>query len=59
MSEALFAIEDLSIDSKRGGIRQRIVDRASLSVAPGELYGLVGESGSGKSISVSVSLPPV
>ncbi len=52
VTEALFSIENLSIDSRRGGMRQRIVDGVSLSVAPGELYGLVGESGSGKSISV-------
>jgi len=52
MTSAIFKIDDLAIDSVRGGVRQRIVDGVSLWVAPGELYGLVGESGSGKSISM-------
>ncbi|MDX1010190.1 ATP-binding cassette domain-containing protein [Sinorhizobium medicae] len=56
MTEALFEIEGLSIDSTRGGARRRIVDNVTLSVEPGELYGLVGESGSGKSISMMASV---
>lgn len=55
MDDILFALENLSIDSVRDGERRRIVDRMSLSVKRGELYGLVGESGSGKSISMMAS----
>ncbi|PXA97811.1 ABC transporter ATP-binding protein [Nostoc sp. 3335mG] len=56
MAETLFALEDLSIDSIRGGERRRIVDHVDLRVERGELYGLVGESGSGKSISMMASV---
>jgi oligopeptide/dipeptide ABC transporter ATP-binding protein len=56
MAETLFALEDLSIDSVRGGERRRIVDHVDLRVERGELYGLVGESGSGKSISMMASV---
>lgn len=56
MAETLFALEDLSIDSVRGGERRRIVDHVDLRVERGELYGLVGESGSGKSISMMASM---
>ena len=56
MGEILFALEDLSIDSVRGGERRRIVDHMDFSVQRGELYGLVGESGSGKSISMMASV---
>ncbi|QQA44703.1 ABC transporter ATP-binding protein [Pelagovum pacificum] len=56
MTDAIFSIENLSIDSTRGGERTRIVDGLSLSVRPGEVYGLVGESGSGKSISMMTAV---
>ncbi|HEV7345947.1 MAG TPA: ABC transporter ATP-binding protein [Devosia sp.] len=56
MGETLFALEDLTIDSVRGGERRRIVDHVDFSVQRGELYGLVGESGSGKSISMMASV---
>lgn len=56
MGETLFGLEDLTIDSVRGGERRRIVDHVDFSVQRGELYGLVGESGSGKSISMMASV---
>lgn len=47
-SDAAVAIRDLTIDGTNG---VRILDRVSLSVAPGETLGVLGESGSGKSMS--------
>lgn len=46
-SDAAVVITDLSIDGTHG---VRILDKVSLSVAPGETLGLLGESGSGKSM---------
>jgi len=56
MAETLFSIENLCIDSLRGGTRRRIVEDFNLEVQAGEIYGLVGESGSGKSISMMASV---
>lgn len=56
MTQPLFQISGLTVDSVRKGERRRIVDSLSLKVRPGEIYGLVGESGSGKSISMMTSV---
>ena len=41
-------IDDLTISYRRRGKALRVVSGVSLSIAPGEAYGLVGESGCGK-----------
>ncbi|MEC7987657.1 MAG: ATP-binding cassette domain-containing protein, partial [Myxococcota bacterium] len=43
----LLSVQNLSI--RYLGSERFAVDAVSLSIAPGETYGLVGESGSGKS----------
>jgi dipeptide transport system ATP-binding protein len=48
MSEAFLDIDGLSVRLRRGGAR--LLRRASIAVAPGEVHGLVGESGAGKSM---------
>jgi peptide/nickel transport system ATP-binding protein len=45
----LLAIEGLTLRYGRGPGSLRAVHDVSLSIAPGEAYGLIGESGSGKS----------
>jgi len=45
----MITIEDLTITFHTGGHAVHAVRGVSLSVNPGEVYGLVGESGSGKS----------
>ncbi len=47
---ALLTVEDLAVDLDRDGTTHRLVQSASLSVAPGEILAVVGESGSGKSL---------
>ena len=56
MGEKLFEIQNLSIDTRRGGVTRRIVENMNLAVERGQIYGLVGESGSGKSISMMASV---
>ena len=48
MNEIFLEIDSLSVSLRRGGAR--ILRRASIAVAPGEVHGLVGESGAGKSM---------
>ena len=50
MSEKLLAVEDLSVEAVRDGVRSVIVDRVSFGLGRGEIMGLVGESGSGKTV---------
>jgi peptide/nickel transport system ATP-binding protein len=48
VNEIFLEIDSLSVSLRRGGAR--ILRRASIAVAPGEVHGLVGESGAGKSM---------
>ena len=50
MTEAILRVEELSCGFHTEGGYQRVVDRVSFAVAPGETLGLVGESGSGKTV---------
>jgi peptide/nickel transport system ATP-binding protein len=49
--EPILKVEDLSCGFHTEGGYQRVVDRVSFAVAPGETLGLVGESGCGKTVS--------
>src|SRR5579859_547600 len=49
MSEALLAIEGLSVSYSADGLRTTVLRDISLEVGRAEVLGLVGESGSGKS----------
>ena len=51
MTEAVLKVEELSCGFHTEGGYQRVVDRVSFAVAPGETLGLVGESGCGKTVS--------
>ncbi len=51
MAEPILKVEDLSCGFRTEGGYQRVVDRVSFAVAPGETLGLVGESGCGKTVS--------
>lgn len=48
-SEAILRVEGLTVSYRVGGRVLDAVRDVSLSIAPGQTYGLVGESGSGKS----------
>jgi peptide/nickel transport system ATP-binding protein len=50
VTEAILRVEDLSCGFHTEGGYQRVVDRVSFAVAPGETLGLVGESGCGKTV---------
>jgi peptide/nickel transport system ATP-binding protein len=50
MSEALLAIEDLSVSLPPGGDRPFAVEKAALELRRDEILCVVGESGSGKSV---------
>ena len=50
MTEAILKVEELSCGFHSEGRYQRVVDRVSFAVAPGETLGLVGESGCGKTV---------
>jgi len=49
-------LRDLSICRRSGRSAQDLVTDVSLSVSPGEIFGLVGESGSGKSLTALACL---
>ncbi|HWM79407.1 MAG TPA: ATP-binding cassette domain-containing protein, partial [Methylomirabilota bacterium] len=46
----LLALEDLTVHFETDEGVVQAVDRAALTIGPGEVVGLVGESGSGKSV---------
>lgn len=46
---SMISIKNLNLDLGKGLQRRRILSDVSISVEPGQSYGLVGESGSGKS----------
>jgi peptide/nickel transport system ATP-binding protein len=48
--QPLLDIADLSVEFASGGRTFQAVDRVSLSIAPGERFGMVGETGAGKSL---------
>ena len=50
MTEPILKIEDLSCGFHTEGGYQRVVDRVSFELAPGETLGVVGESGCGKTV---------
>jgi peptide/nickel transport system ATP-binding protein len=49
MSEPVLDIRDLSVDFGVGAAAVRALDRVTLSIGRGEIFGIAGESGSGKS----------
>lgn len=51
MAEPILKVENLSCGFHTEGGYQRVVDRLSFAVAPGETLGIVGESGCGKTVS--------
>jgi oligopeptide/dipeptide ABC transporter ATP-binding protein len=53
MSEALLAVQNLSVDFTTGGGKLQALRGASITVSKGEVVGIVGESGSGKSTLIS------
>ncbi len=49
MTEPLVQVRDLSVEySGRDGSRERVLERLSFNIEPGETVGLIGESGCGK-----------
>ncbi len=54
--QAALTIEDLEVAYKVRGIDRAVLRGVSLSIAPGEAYGLVGESGCGKSTTAYAAL---
>ncbi|MBL8701254.1 MAG: ABC transporter ATP-binding protein [Alphaproteobacteria bacterium] len=61
MEAPLLDVRDLVVSYGAAGRERRVVDQASLAVAPGESVGIVGESGCGKSqtmLAVQRLLPP-
>ena len=58
---SLLQVRDLAIDFRSAGGWQRVIDRVSFDIQPGEIVGIVGESGSGKTVtcrSLIQLLPP-
>ena len=51
MTEPILRVEELCCGFLTEDGYQRVVDRVSFAVAPGETLGLVGESGCGKTVS--------
>ncbi len=50
MTGPVLRVEDLSCGFHTEGGYQRVVDRVSFAIAPGETLGIVGESGCGKTV---------
>lgn len=55
-SDAIFRVQDITVDFKLPSRTLRAVDHVSLDVYRGEILGVVGESGSGKSTLASAML---
>ena len=56
VTQAALTIENLEVAYKVRGIDRAVLRDVSLSIAPGEAYGLVGESGCGKSTTAYAAL---
>lgn len=56
INDPLLSVHNLSVDFRRRGGFDRIVDDVSFEVYPNTILGIVGESGSGKSITMRAML---
>jgi ABC-type dipeptide/oligopeptide/nickel transport system ATPase component len=54
--EALLRIEDLSVAFPSAGGETRVLDRVSLSVEAGEVFGVIGQTGAGKSMTAAAAI---
>lgn len=59
-SDAVLSLSNVSVEFPgHDGVFQKVVSNVSLTIRPGEIYGLVGESGSGKSMTTAAILGQV
>lgn len=59
-ADTVLSLSNVSVEFPgHDGAFQKVVDNVSLSIKPGEIYGLVGESGSGKSMTTAAILGQV
>jgi peptide/nickel transport system permease protein len=59
-ADSVLSLSNVSVEFPgHDGFFQKVVSNVSLSIKPGEIYGLVGESGSGKSMTTAAILGQV